>query len=147
MLKHTLRRSRFILMSLWVVFSLSTLLFQTYLLTVFCFSMLMPTSMHAQIKKKLSKNDYHFPLREDKPSLSSLISHSSQLSPSRHAFALLFLNETSTQHARKYYPWENRYVPKITLEGLRWVEGLYGGFILLAPFGNTCKIAWESSHK
>ena len=89
--------------------------------------------IHAQIKKKLSQNDYHFPLREDKPSLSSLVLHSSQLSPSQHAFALLFLHETSTQHARKYYPRESRHVLKISLEGLRWVEGLYGELILLAP--------------
>ena len=51
--------------------------------------MLMATLIHAQIKKKVSKNDYHFPLREDKPSLSSLVSHSSQLSLSRPLDMLL----------------------------------------------------------
>ena len=47
-------------------------LFQTQL-TVFFFSMLMPTLIHAQIKKKSQKPiTYHFPLIEDKPSLFSL---------------------------------------------------------------------------
>ena len=92
------------------------------LLTVFSFSMLMPIDTCA-IKKKLSKNGYHFALREDKPSSSSLVSHSSQLSHSLRAFALPLLHETSTQSSRKYYPRENRRVPKITLEGLQWVEG------------------------
>ena len=37
-------------------------------------------------------------------------------------FALSSLHETSTQHARKSYPRENRYVPKKKiLEGLRWI--------------------------
>ena len=62
------------------------------LLTIFCFSML--TSID---KSKLSKNGYNFALREDKPSLSPLVSHSSRLSHSRHAFALSVLHETSTQ--------------------------------------------------
>ena len=84
--------------------------------------MLMPIDTCA-IKKKLSKNGYHFALREDKPSSSSLVSHSSQLSHSLRAFALPLLHETSTQSSRKYYPRENRRVPKITLEGLQWVEG------------------------
>ena len=103
-------------------------LFETYflfivnLLTVFSFSMLMPIDTCA-IKKKLSKNGYHFALREDKPSSSSLVSHSSQLSHSLRAFALPLFHETSTQSSRKYYPRENRRVPKITLEGLQWVEG------------------------
>ena len=135
-LKHTLRpqrHSRFTLTSLWVVFSLTMLYFK---LNFWPFSV-SPCSCRlndtCSIKGKRDKNDYHLPLREDKPSLSSLVTYSSQLSPSRYAFALLFLHETSMQHARKYYLRESWYVPKLTLEGLRWVEGLYGGLILWAP--------------
>ena len=91
------------------------------LLTVFCFSMLMPIDT-CTIKKKLPKNGYHFALREDKPSSSSPVLHLSQLSHSLRAFALPLLHETSTQSSRKYYPRENRRVPKITLERLQWVE-------------------------
>ena len=37
-------------------------------------------------------------------------------------FALSSLHETSTKHAMKSYPRENRYVPKKKiLEGLRWI--------------------------
>ena len=69
-LKHTLRRSRFTLSlaygsCLACQHFISNLISFVNLLTVFCFSMLMPTLIHAQIKKKFSKNDYHFALRED----------------------------------------------------------------------------------
>ena len=37
--------------------------------------------------------------REDKPSLSSPVFYSSQLSPTQRAFALSFLHESSKQHA------------------------------------------------
>ena len=138
-LKHTLRRSRFTLPSLWVVFSLSKLSFKLHffanLLAIFYFSMPIPIDICSNnLKKKTLKNDSHFALREDRPSLFSLVSHSSQLPHSPHASALSLLLEASTQRARKHYPRDNRYVLKITFEGLRWVEGLCGGLILWALF-------------
>ena len=70
--------------------------------------------MHVQIYiLKNLKNYSHLTLREDKPSLSSLASHSLQLLHSRSiptCFALPPLYETSTQRA-KYYPQENRLSP------------------------------------
>ena len=95
----------------------------------FCFSMLMPIDKRA-IKGKTLKKRLLFAYREDKTSLSSLTLHSSQFWHSRQAFAPPFLHESSTQHARKYYPGKARRVPKLTLEGLRLLEGLYGEFIL-----------------
>ena len=76
----------------------------------------MPIGTCSIIIKKTLKNDSYFASRDDTPSLSSLLSLSSQLPHSQQAFALPPLHETSTQRARKYYPRENRYVPKITLE-------------------------------
>ena len=120
-LKHTLRLSRLTLTSLWIVFSLSTLYFKLNFLCEFFWVFFFVSRcqcrlIHAQTIKKTLKNDSHFASREDRPSLSSLVSLSSQLPHSRHAFALSPLHETSTQRARKYYPRKNRYVPKITLE-------------------------------
>ena len=92
--------------------------------------------IHAQIKKKLSQNDYHFPLREDKPSLSSLVSHSSQLSLSRPLDMLLhFYSSTKLPRNTRgnIISGKSRHVLKISLEGLRWLEGRYGELILLAP--------------
>ena len=68
--KHTLRRSRFTLSlaygsCLACQHFISNLISFVNLLTVFCFAMLMPTLIHAQIKKKTLQNDYHFALRED----------------------------------------------------------------------------------
>lgn len=66
-------------------------------------------------EEKILKNYSRFALREDKSSLSSLVSHITTLSHSRHVFALSLLQETSTQHARKYHPpEENQYDPKVT---------------------------------
>ena len=48
----------------------------------------------------------------------------------------------STKRVRKYYPRENRFVPKITFEGLQWLEGLYGGLILLAPLSSLDYMAF-----
>ena len=76
----------------------------------------MPIGTCSIIIKKTLKNDSYFASRDDTPSLSSLLSLLSQLPHSQQAFALPPLHETSTQRARKYYPRENRYVPKITLE-------------------------------
>ena len=137
-LRHTLRRSSFKLTSLWVVFSLSTLYFKLNFLCESSRSSDDFLSLDAMSidkcsnTEKLSKNAYHFAWLEDKPSFSSLVLHSSQLSHSRRVFTLSLLHETSLQRARKNYPRENRYVPKITLEGLRLVESLYWGFILWA---------------
>ena len=71
-LKHTLRRSRFTLSRAYGTclacqHFIPNLISFVNLLTVFCFSMLMPTLIHAEVKKKTLKNDYHFALREDNP--------------------------------------------------------------------------------
>ena len=87
---------------LWVVFSLSTHYFKTNFLS-FCFSMLTPIDT-GSIKEKTLKKRFLLAYREDKTSLSSLTLHSSHLWHSRQAFAPPFLHESSTQHARKYYP-------------------------------------------
>ena len=117
--------------SLWVVFSLSTLYFK---LNFLCesFDRFLFLDAHANFdtcpnKKKTLKNDYHFASREGK---------------SRTPDMLLLLHETSTQRAGKYYPRENRFVPKITLEGLQWLEGLYGGLILSAPLSSLDYMAF-----
>ena len=89
------------------------------LLTIFRFSIRMPIDTCSNIYLKNSQKLFSF-LREDKPSLSSLVSHLSQLPHSRHVLHFRSSTKLSTQRARKY-PLKNRYVPKVTLEELRWV--------------------------
>ena len=64
-LKHTLRRSRFTLSRAYRTclacqHFISNLISFVNLLTVFCFSMLMPTLIHAQIKEKTLKKRLSF---------------------------------------------------------------------------------------
>ena len=54
------------------------------ILTIFCFSKRMPINRMFKYIFINRKNYSHFALREDKPSLSSVVSHSSQLLRSRH---------------------------------------------------------------
>ena len=93
------------------------------LLTIFIFSMQMASDTCSN-KKNLSK--HYFASREDRPLFRILPTPVG----SQHVFALSLLHDTFTQRARKYYPQEDWSVPKITLEGLRWVEGLCGGVII-----------------
>ena len=88
---HTVRRSRVTLSGAYesclaCQHFISKLTSFVNLLTIFCFSMRMPIDSCSNIYLKSLKNYSHFTLREDKPSLSSLVSHSSHLPYSRHVF-------------------------------------------------------------
>ena len=122
---HTVRRTRFTLSRAYESclacqhFN-SNLISFVNLLTIFCFSMRMPIDTCWNIYKETSKTILNSNYGRINPLyqvfiLSCFAFIATPALPT--CFALRHLHETSTQRARKYYPQENRYFPKITLEG------------------------------
>ena len=112
---------------------ISNSIFFVNLVTIFCFSMRMPIDTCSNIYLRKSQKLFSFHIKGGK-TLFILSCFASIATPAFLTwFALSPLLETSTKRARKYnITQENQYVPKITLEGLRYVWELYGGFVLWA---------------
>ena len=111
---HNVRRSRFTLSRVCESCLACQHFISIYfvnLLTIFCFSIRMPIDTCSNIYLENSQKLFSF-LREDKPSLSSLVSHLSQLPHSRHV--LHFRSSTK--------------LPRNARENIRWKTGTFQKF-------------------